>query len=173
MLTKKESLFLRVLLGAWIVLALIGLVTVILSIAEIWRTNSINNNIFELIFMGIHFIVLCFFIMVTIDSFKRGSQIIRGLAYSAHSGVSIPIRVASILIFILGMALVIMGILYLTPSGVYDFNFPITLKWAMVNSGLLLMVLMSAFFVFPLLFAKNPTISKKKENELNQRRYHQ
>ena len=53
---------------------------------------------------------------------------------------------------------------------IYDFNFPITLKWAMVNSGLTVAVLGLAFLLFPFLFAKNPTLSKQKENELNERK---
>lgn len=169
MLTKKETHFLHGLLAAWIALGILALVSIILSIIDIWQAQSMNDNIIELLFMGIHLVVIGFFIMVTISAFKKGSYIIRGLTYSAHEGVSIPIRVASILIFSLGTFLFIYGLLILAPSGVYDFSFPITLKWAILNSGLLLMVLMTAFFAFPFLFANNPTLTKKEEIERKER----
>ncbi len=172
MLTKKETHFLHGLLAAWIALGILAIVSVALSVIDIWQAQSMNDNIIELLFMGIHLIVIGFFIMITISAFKKGSYIIRGLTYSAHEGVSIPIRVASILIFALGAFLFIYGLLILIPSGVYDFAFPITLKWAILNAGLLLMVLMGAFFAFPFLFANNPTLTKKEEIERKGRNKH-
>ncbi len=165
MITKKEQNYMKILLSSWIVLLIITVVSAVLCLTDIWQNETMTNNIFELLFMAIHLIVLGFFIMVTYTSLKSGSHIIRGLAYSSHDGVSIPLRIASIIIFSLGVALLVMGILYLTPSGVYDFKFPITLKWDMINSGLLLMVLMGNLFSFPFIFALNPSLSKKEEKE--------
>lgn len=165
MITKKEQNYMKFLLSSWIVLMIITFVSAVLCLIEIWQNETMTNNIFELLFMAIHLIVLGFFIMVTYTSLKSGSHIIRGLAYSSHDGVNIPLRIASIIIFLLGVALLVMGILYLTPSGVYDFKFPITLKWDMINSGLLLMVLMGNLFSFPFIFALNPSLSKKEEKE--------
>ncbi len=154
----------------WIILAIFCLISAVVAIADIWQNKTMTNNIIELIFIAIHLIVLGFFIMVTLNSFGRGSEIIRGLSYSAHEGVSIPLRIASAFIFFLGVGLLVYGILILAPLGIKDFNFPIALKWAIVNAGLLLIVLMGAFFLFPFLFAKNPTLTKKEETERIERR---
>ncbi len=81
-----------------------------------------------------------------------------------------PVRVVSVLGFILGLALVVLGILYLSPVDIRDFNFPITTKYSMIDAGLLFIVLWGAFFLFPIIFAKNPTLSKKEEVERNERK---
>lgn len=163
MITKKEQIYMKILLSSWIILIIITLVSAVLCLTNIWQNETMKNNIFELLFMAIHLIALGFFTMVTYTSLKSGSHILRGLAYSSHDGVNIILRIASCIIFSLGLALFILGILYLTPSGVYDFKFPITLKWDMINSGLLLMVLMGNLFIFPFIFALNPSLSKKEE----------
>ncbi len=170
MLTKKETYFLRSLLATWILLGIFSIVSMVLCIIDIWQNETMNNNIFELIYMALHLVVLGFFIMLTINSFKRGSYFLRNISYSAHEGISIPVRVVSIIGFLFGIFLVTFGILFLTPSGVYDFNFPITTKWVMIDAGLVFIVLMGSFFLFPFVFAKNPTLSKKEEIERNERR---
>ncbi len=170
MVTKKEVRFLQLLFALWIALMAFAIVTTVISLADIWQTETMNNNIFELIFMAFHLILLGFFIMVTLNSFKKGSYIIRTLTYGAYEGASLFFRALSILILIIGGALLVFGILFLIPSLIYDFNFPLTLKWAMVNAGLTLLVLGSAFLLFPFLFAKNPSLTKAKEKELNERK---
>ena len=170
MVTQKEVRFLRLLFALWIILMAFGVVTTAISIADIWRSQTMNNNIFELLYMAFHLIVLGFFIMVTLNAFKKGSFILRGLSYGAYEGASLFVRALSIFIVAVGIALAVFGILFLIPNLLYDFSFPITLKWAMVNAGLTLLILGLAFFLFPFLFAKNPTLSKQKENELNERK---
>ncbi len=168
MVTKEEVRFLHLLFASWIVLMAFAVATTVLSIVNIWQANSMNNNIFELLFMAFHIILLGFLIMVTLNAFKKGSHIIRSLTYGAYEGASLFYRALSILILIIGIALTVFGILFLAPTGIHDFGFPITLKWAMVNAGLTLAVLSLAFLLFPILFAKNPTLTKQKENELNE-----
>lgn len=170
MVTKREVNFLHSLLAIWIILSVFTLFSAIYCIVDIWQNQSMNDNIFELIYMGIHLIVLVFLIMVTLSAFKRGSFIMRGLVYSAYEGVSIPFMVVVGFIFLVGLFLFIYGLLIVIPTGVYDFKFPITLKWAILNAGLLLVFLMGAFFLFPFLFAKNPTLTKKEEIEKNERK---
>ncbi len=170
MVTKKEARFLRLLFATWIALMVFAIVTTVICIVDIWQNESMNNNIFELIFMACHLIALGFFIMVTLNSFKRGSYILRNLSYGSFEGPSLYVRALSIFILAVGAALTVFGVLFLIPGLIYDFNFPITLKWAMVNSGLTVAVLGLAFLLFPFLFAKNPTLSKQKENELNERK---
>ena len=172
MITKKEARFLRLLFAIWIALMAFAIVTVVICVVDIWQNESMNNNIFELIFMACHLIALGFFIMVTLNSFKKGSYILRNLSYGTYEGASLFMRALSIFILVVGTALLVFGILFLIPNLIYDFGFPITLKWAMINSGLTVMVLGLAFLLFPFLFAKNPTLSKQKENELNERKRH-
>ncbi len=170
MVTQKEVRFLHLLFAAWIVLTAFALISTVISIVEVWQTNTMNNNIFELLFMACHIILLVFLIMVTLNAFKKGSYIIRTLTYGAYEGASLFFRFLSIFILVIGSALLVCGILFLLPIGIHDFSFPITLKWAMVNSGATLLVLGLSFLLFPFLFAKNPTLSKEKENELNKRK---
>lgn len=166
MVTKKEVRFLKTLFGLWIALGVLTLVSAVLSVASIYQENSINNNIFELIYMAVHLIAIGFAIMVTLNAFKKGSFILRGLTYGGNLGVWKPIRYASAVLGLLGLAMTIYGILILLPLNVYSFSFPITLKWLLVDVGLFLFVLMAAFFLFPFLFACNPTLTKKRELEL-------
>ncbi len=163
MVTKKEINFLHGLLAMYILLGLFTIASAVFSIINIFQNDTMTSNIIELICLAFHLVVIGFLIMVVINSFKKGSFFIRGISYSAHEGISIPVRVVSIIGFALGVFLLIIGILFLTPSGVYDFHFPITTKWLLVDGGLLLMVFMGSFFIFPFLFAKNPTLSKKEE----------
>lgn len=168
MVTKKEVRFLHVLFASWIALMAFALATTILSLVDVWQNNSMNDNLFELLFMACHFIFLGFLIMVTLNAFNKGSYIIRTLVYGAYEGVSLFYRCLSILILITGIALTVFGALFLAPIGIRDFGFTLTLKWAMVNAGLTVIALSIAFLLFPILFAKNPTLTKQKEKELNE-----
>ena len=170
MVTKKEKCFLGTLLALWIILGVSSIVFAVICIIDIFNNDTMNDNIFELIYMAVHLIVIGFFIMLTINSFKKGSYFLRNISYSSYEGVSIPVRVVSIIGFVLGAALVVLGILYLSPLDIHDFNFPITTKYSMIDAGLLFIVLWGAFFMFPFIFAKNPTLSKKEETERNERR---
>ncbi len=173
MITKKETYFLRGLLVAWIILGAFSILSGVLSVINIWQNQTMNNNIFDLICLAFLLVVIGFFIMLTINSFKKGSFFLRNISYSAHEGISIPVRVVSIIIFLIGLFIFVVGILFLAPTGIYDFKFPITTKWLMVDSGLLLMILMGSFFIFPFVFAKNPTLSKKDEvAKINERKKH-
>ncbi len=171
MITKKETHFLYILLALWIALGVLSITSGVLSIVDIWQNKTMNKNIFDLICLGFLLVVIGFFIMLTINSFKKGSFFIRNISYSAHEGISMPVRVVSIIGFLLGVFLLVVGILFLTPSGVYDFKFPITTKWLLVDGGLMLMIFMGSFFIFPFIFAKNPSLSKKEEvAKINERK---
>lgn len=170
MVTKKETRYLRLMQFVTIFLLVFGIFSLAFCFYQIYFENSIKNNMFELFYMAVHFIILILFFLLISDAFKKGSHIMRTLMYNRFGQVSHIAPFAFGGILLLGLALFIWTILIMTPTGVYDFKFPIALKWDMLNASLTLIVYPIFFILFPFLFAKNPANTKEKERELNSRR---
>lgn len=170
MITKKETHYLRLMQGVTIVLIVFGVFSLAFCFYQIYFEKSIKNNMFELFYMAVHFIILVLFFLLISDAFKKGSHIMRTLTYNRFGQVSKVAPFVSSSLIALGIALFIWTILMMTPTGVYDFKFPIALKWDMLNASLVLIVYPIFFLLFPFLFAKNPAHTKEKERELNSRR---
>lgn len=126
----------------------------------IWQEGSLGNNYLELFYMAIHIIVLVTGIFLNKEAMRRGSNVIRSLMYSRYGRPSLPARVISLIFVVVGAFLLVYSLLIILPIGVYDFGFPLALKWDLLNVGATLAIVAFFFFLFPF---KLPNEAKKEE----------
>ncbi len=160
MIEKKEKRYFRILEIVLIFLLAISFSSLIYLFVAIGQDGSISKNLLELFYLAVHIVILCAALFFNKDALKRGSNVIRSLTYSRYGNVSIPARAISIIFFASGLTSFIYGLLILLPTGIYDFQFPIALKWDLLNVGLTVASISIFFFLFPFLFGFEPKKTK-------------
>lgn len=149
------------LLGATLVcLLLFAFSSLFYLFVVIGQEGSMGKNFLELFYMAIHIVILCVGLFLVKDALKRGSNIVRSLMYSRYGNVSIPARIIFLFFCVLGLASFIYGLLVLLPTGIYDFKFPIALKWDLLNVGLTFFAVSIFFFLFPFFFGNEAKKAK-------------
>ncbi len=152
MIDKKERSFFTLMIFLFSFLLLFASFTLGYLFVAIGEEKSLTNNIFELIYLCLHIVMMVLGILLSNEAKRRGSNVMRSLMYSKYGRVSVPARVISLLFVALGLFLFIYALLLLLPVGLYDFSFPIALKWDMLNVGITIAVISFFFFLFPFLF---------------------
>jgi len=122
----------------------------------------LGNNYLELFYMAIHIMILVTGIFLSKEGMRRGSNIMRSLMYSRYGRPSIPARIISSIFIAVGIVSFVYSLLIIMPIGIYDFGFPLALKWDLLNVGLTLSVVGIFFFLFPF---ELPSEIKKEELE--------
>jgi len=150
---KKEKGYLIAFFCSLIVLALIAVISFIYAAGKIYQEGSMNNNVLELFYLGIHFVILVTAILFCKNALTKGSYIMRTLMYSRYGRRSIFALVLTATFFFINCAVFVYFAAVLFGSGWPSFNFPITLIIDLVNTPLTAMVICFFFFgstfVFP------------------------
>lgn len=150
------------LLLSFSLLLLFACVSLTYLFVAIWREGSLGNNYLELFYMAIHIVILVTGIFLSKEGMRRGSNIMRSLMYSRYGRPSIPARIISSIFIAVGIVSFVYSLLIIMPIGIYDFGFPLALKWDLLNVGLTLSVVGIFFFLFPF---ELPSEIKKEELE--------
>lgn len=150
---KKEKRYLIALFASLIVLAIMGIVSFVYTAAAIYQEGSMNNNILEFFYLGMHLVIVCAALIFSWNSLKTGSYIMRNLMYSKFGRRSTPALIISGTLALIGYAVCVYFALVLFHVPLPNFNFPIALIVDLVNSPLTLGVVATFFFfssfVFP------------------------
>ncbi len=157
MIDKKERSYFTLLIFVFSSLILFAIVSLGYLFVKIGEEESLMNNVFELIYLGLHIVMMVMGIILSNEAKRRGSNVMRSLTYSRYGRVSMPARIISIAFILLGIALFTYALLLLFPIGLYDFSFPIALKWDMLNVGVSVAIIAFFFFLFPFLFPNKVT----------------
>lgn len=126
----------------------------------IWNEGSLGNNYLELFYMAVHIVILATGIFLSKDGMRRGSNIMRSLMHNRYGRPSIPARIISSIFVVIGVVSFAYSLLIIMPIGIYDFGFPLALKWDLLNVGATLAIVAFFFFLFPF---KLPNEAKKEE----------
>jgi len=166
MLLSKERHYLIALLSAIAFLLLLSLVSFIGAIAVIYQTQTMNNNILELIYMGMHIIILVTALLFTKNALPHGSYVMRNLMYSRYGQRSRGALIISAFFTLLGLAVfVYFGLVFLGVD-LPSWHFPIALILDLINVGLTLTFFGLFFFLFPWFFPyRSPTATEGEKNE--------
>ena len=130
------------------------IVLFVISIASIIKNKSLNNELFELVYFGIHIIIHFMALAFTFKAIKNESFIIKSLAYNRYSEHQRS-RGATIIcsVFIaLFMGLLTYSILIYTNSNIYDFHFTPTLKLVIIAVSVFMIISLSSFIIYPFIY---------------------
>ena len=155
-MNRREKTYIKSFFAMIIILLILGIVSFVYSIVEIFNTQTLNNNIFELIYMGLHLIIVVFILMMTKSSLnKEESVVFKPLMM--QKGDRFSNRKAQVIALILGIGGLFCAIyFFLVQIGVSlpKPNFPITLILDLVNSPLTVAILGFYSFFYPYVLLK-------------------
>ena len=111
-------------------------------------TEDFNNNIFELIYLAFHIIIVLSFTILAFKAITNGSIFIKQLTYR-YTVINIRARVISIIAATIGLGGTIYAILMLC-NAAPSMSFPLGLKIDILNAGLTLLILGCIFILYPI-----------------------
>ena len=128
-----------------------SIVLFIISIINIIKNKSLNNEFFEFFYFCIHLIIHFMVLAFSFKAINNDSFIIKPLTHNRYlekqrsKGATI---ICSILLGICVLVLVYDILIYMN-IGVYDFHFTSTLKNVLLAVSVFMILSMSAFIIYP------------------------
>lgn len=149
---EKERRFFLLLSILLIVVVVIGIATFAFAIVHIWKSNTFNNNIFEMIYMVFHLIIVFFAFAMAYKAINNGSFIMSELMYNRNnhnlksnsaSALALIFNIVSVLLFIYSLLAIIIPHLRI-------FNFPLALYVDVLNVSLAVFIVSMFFYIYPI-----------------------
>ena len=153
-MSRKERNYILALFIGEIALVVLAVFSMVYAIVKIGEQGSMNNNFLELLYMGIHIVILVTALIFTKTALDKGSYIMRNLMYSQHGGRSVTAMVIAGILSALGLGTAVYFALVLFGLPLPSWNFPIALLLDLVNSPLTLFYVGIFFLFFPFIGPK-------------------
>ena len=149
---KEKNYFLTLFIIS-IALEVLCILSFVFGFIKMSQNGDINNNIFELIYMVVHLLIVFMAIYFCLMAYKNGSSIMRQLMYMRDHDrlISKTALVISLTLSLLGLGTCIYFTLALFMESIPTFNFPIMLLLILINSPLTVFIFGLAFFLYPLI----------------------
>ena len=149
-MSKLERRYLISLFVSICLLSGLYLASVIYFLVECFQGNEpFNNNIFELIYIGVHAIILAVAFSLSFKAIKNDPFILNSLTYGEGKVKSKKASIIAIIFFFIGLAMFIYGLLLFLKVDIKDFGFPLGLKVILMNVGLFILILALYFYFYP------------------------
>ena len=111
--------------------------------------ESFKNNIFEIIYMFFHFIVVGIASAFSLRAVQNGKSIILiSLMYNQHHRVSKPAKIISLVLSSAGLILFVYELLVVTKVNVPHFDFPLGLSLDILNVSITIFLMGIVFFFY-------------------------
>ena len=152
-----ERKYLKSLFVVFIVLLVGSIFSLIYALVDIYKNETILNNILELLYMAVHIIILVMGLLFTLSAIRsnKGSHIMKSLMITPNTRLtSKPARAIAIIFSTIGLGTCIYFILVLCGMPLPYFHFPITLLLILVNSPFTLFIVGLYFIFYPYIFHK-------------------
>ncbi len=151
---KKEKLFFIILT---IVLALLAIGSIVAFVYACYDANKKGIFVgvtFELVYMGLFFIVQFFAFLMSLKAVKNGSFIFSELTHIRNNAKirSKPAAVIALVFASLSLALLIYSLLVIFNVAPILFNFPLTLFIAALPTSVTVLTVAVFFYVYPFYF---------------------
>ena len=149
---RRETIYATIILIVVIFLMILCIASFIYAVYTFSHGENINNNIFELIYMAFHFIVLFLAAYFALQARKNGLMFTKRIIYDEHGYLSkVAFVVACVLTFI-GFAVFVYFTLAFFIKDIPSFNFPVTLILDLINTPLTIFLIGLFFVLHPFVF---------------------
>ncbi|MBO4855797.1 MAG: hypothetical protein J5511_00290 [Bacilli bacterium] len=154
MANKKEILFFTLLA------LIVGLFAVGSIAAFIYAAYDANEKgivfgvTFELVYMGLFFVVQFFAILMSIKAVQNGSFIFSELTHIRNNAKirSKPAAIIALVFAVINLALFVYALLVVLPVNVPMFNFPLALFLAVLPTSITILTIAIFFYIYPFIF---------------------
>ena len=133
-----------------VVCTIVSFVSLIFAFSK--GVESAGNNVFELMYMAFHFLVVGLACVFSLRAIKDNKSIILNtLMYSQYHRRSRPAMIIAATLATIGLGFFIYTLLVVLNVGVPHFNFPLGLNLDILNTALTLLLMGLIFFFYPIL----------------------
>lgn len=156
MKNKNEKLFFIILTVILALLAVGSIVTFIYACYDANEKGIVFGVTFELIYIGLFFVVQFFAATMSFKAVNNGSFIFSELTHIKNNA-KVRSKVAGIIALVfatINLALFIYSLLAVLPVNVPMFNFPLTLFLAALPTSITILTVAIFFYIYPFLFLK-------------------
>ena len=151
---KKEKLFFT-LLALIVGLFAIGSIAAFIYAAYDANQKGIAFGVtFELVYMGLFFVVQFFVILMSIKAVQNGSFIFSELTHIRNNAKirSKPAAIIALVFAVINLALFVYALLVVLPVNVPMFNFPLALFLAVLPTSITILTIAIFFYIYPFIF---------------------
>ncbi len=148
----KERNYFIITTAAIAFLMAVCIASFVICFVSMAKDGSVSNNIFEIIYLAFHFIVLFLGLYFAIIAIKNGSQFMKSLMFT-RANQKVRSKTASIIALVLsivGFVAFTYFFLALFVKQIPSFNFPIVLIYDLINTPLSLFIIGLLFYFYPI-----------------------
>lgn len=138
-----------------IICTLFALASVVFGLIKVIHDNQFNNNIFELIYMACHIIVMAFLIVLSSAALKNKPFLLKGLTIKSNTEVNNTAKFVGLGVGIFGVLFFAFSTLMMVGVIPNSFHFPTFLFLDMMNAAVTLIYVGFALFGFPHVYLKD------------------
>ena len=153
----KEQNYFKLTFVTAVLLVVCTIVSFVILISAFSKGVEVaGNNVFELMYMAFHFLVVGLACVFSLRAIKDNKSIILNtLMYSQYHRRSRPAMIIAATLATIGLGFFIYTLLVVLNVGVPHFNFPLGLNLDILNTALTLLLMGLIFFFYP--FIKGET----------------
>jgi len=149
----KEQNYFKLTFVTAVLLVVCTIVSFVILISAFSKGVEVaGNNVFELMYMAFHFLVVGLACVFSLRAIKDNKSIILNtLMYSQYHRRSRPAMIIAATLATIGLGFFIYTLLVVLNVGVPHFNFPLGLNLDILNTALTLLLMGLIFFFYPIL----------------------
>ena len=149
----KEQNYFKLTFVTAVLLVVCTIVSFVILISAFSKGIEVaGNNVFELMYMAFHFLVVGLACVFSLRAIKDNKSIILNtLMYSQYHRRSRPAMIIAATLATIGLGFFIYTLLVVLNVGVPHFNFPLGLNLDILNTALTLLLMGLIFFFYPIL----------------------
>lgn len=154
---QKERYYVTSLAILLAVMIIACIISFVLGFKSVIENQSINNNIFEIIYMTFHLIFTAVCFIFCISALKGNSyHILRNMMYKRYNQelVSKPAMIIMGIFAAIGLATGVYFTLVLANVAPNPLDFPIFLRLILVNTPYTIFIIATYFICYPLVYKK-------------------
>ena len=154
MKNKNEKPFFIILTILLAILAVGSIVTFIYACYDANQKGIVFGVTFELIYIGLFFVVQFFAFTMSLKAINNGSFIFSELTHIRNNAKvrSKPAAIIALVFAVVNLALFVYSLLVVLPVNVPMFNFPLTLFLAALPTSITIITVAIFFYIYPFLF---------------------
>ena len=152
----KEQNYFKLIFATAILLLLCTIASFVLLVVYFSKgLETPGNNVFELMYMSFHFLVVALIAVFSLRAIKSGeSLILTTLMYDQHHQRSKPARIIALVFAGLGFAFFTYELIVTVGVNAPHFTFPLGLRLDILNTTLTLFLMGLVFFFYQLIKGK-------------------
>lgn len=160
-----ERKFYKHVVMAAVISLVLAIASTVYGLIAVFKNNTIGNNLFEIVYMGVHIIISLLLIILSVEAITKKPFILKNLTYRNELEPNNFYRFGGLVIAVFGLGVMVFSILHVLDIITILSSFPLFLRIDGANAGLNLVIIGMSFFLFPFSYEKDIIVEKIKKHK--------